>query len=188
LLLVTGAVMVAVLRRAEFVRQQSDGLDELDVFFGPVCGQQSQPDECRAPVRTVPDQPAPGVLNLFRVASQRGCGDVLVVVNRNVDIMKCTCQFCWLRPGSREVDIQDGGCFNAVATAIFRGPAPPVLLVVGIRLSVTRQRNLRVQTMQPQRVVIEAYRTSGRFKPGLLAHRRARDSILSVMRPIMPAP
>jgi hypothetical protein len=53
-------------------------------------------------------------------------------------------------------------------------------------LAITRQRGVRIEAMEPQRVVVQAYLISGRSRPGLLTHRRARDSLLSVMKASMP--
>lgn len=64
----------------------------------------------------------------------------------------------------------------------------PMLILVGIRLAITRQRGVRIEAMESQRVIVQAYLISGRSRPGLLTHRRAGDSILSVMKASMPEP
>jgi hypothetical protein len=53
---------------------------------------------------------------------------------------------------------------------------------VGIGLAVLRERDIRVEAVKLQSVFVQALLASEQSGLGPLAHRRAEDSILSIMR------
>ncbi|WP_176738447.1 hypothetical protein [Micromonospora pallida] len=117
----------------EPVRQQTDGLDQRDVVLLPIGGEQRQPDSGRASISAVPHQPPPGLPHPLPVRTQRRCSDVLVVMDRDVDIMERANEFARRRIGLAEVHVEDGGHVGTLEPLIFPGPRslPPTVEFVG---------------------------------------------------------
>lgn len=114
---------------------------------------------------------------------------MLVVVDRDVDVVERVDERVRWCAGRAEVRIQDGSDFGTDQPLIFlnTGAAPAVELVIRVRLAVAWQRRMRSFPMQPQGVFEQADPGSERHRLGRHAHRRTEDSILSITRQIIPA-
>lgn len=126
---------------AEPVRQQPNRLDQRDVLFRPIGDEQRQPHDGGAPIAAVAYEPSPGPLNTLCVRPQRCCGDVLVVMDRDVNVVEGINEFAGRCIGSGEVRVQDRGDIHADQPLIFWHFSPgssAVLLLIGVRLAVTR--------------------------------------------------
>jgi hypothetical protein len=87
-------------------------------------------------------EPSPGLLNKLFVRPQPCGGDVLVVMDRDVNVMEGIGELAGWCIGPGEVRIQDRGDFHADQPLIFwhiSPRSPAVLLLVGVRLAVTWQ-------------------------------------------------
>lgn len=97
----------------------------------------------RASIGPVSDQPAARLANAFSARPLSRGGDVLVLVNGDVDVMEGIGQFAGQGRGPREVRVQDEG--NVLAGRVpvlrcLRASPTTVQLVVGIRFPLARKR------------------------------------------------
>lgn len=95
--------------RAEPIGEQADAADQFDVLLRPVSGQERQSDRGRAPVGAVPDQPPRGAPNRFPVRPESGRGDVVIVVDRDGDVVE--------GPGSRGCAPGRAKCASRITAA-----------------------------------------------------------------------
>ncbi|GLW35209.1 hypothetical protein Areg01_81450 [Actinoplanes regularis] len=104
------------------VRQQTDGLDERDVVLGRVGSQQREPDRDSIAVGAVPHQPSPGLPHLLPIGAQRRDNDVVVAMDRDVDIAEGVDKFTRLRVRLAEMSVEDDSDIGPVEPLISRSP------------------------------------------------------------------
>lgn len=109
--------------RAEPVRQQPDRPNDRDVVLVRDAGEQGEPDGHRTTVSGVADQPAAGLLDAPGIRPACSSRDVLVRVDRHLDVVERLGEFGRDRGWSGEVAVKDGGG---------RSPfSPPILWRLG---------------------------------------------------------
>ncbi|BCL12557.1 hypothetical protein GCM10017556_02960 [Micromonospora sagamiensis] len=89
----------------------------------------------------MPDQPPAGLPHPLPVRAQRRCGDVLVVMDRDVGVVERVHEFGRRRVGLAEVRVEDGGNVGTLEPLVLPGlpSLPPAMeFVVRIRLTITR--------------------------------------------------
>ncbi|MFE1288178.1 hypothetical protein [Streptomyces sp. NPDC058751] len=109
----------------------------------------------------MPDEPAARPANAFSVSPLGRGGDVLVGVNRDVDVVEGVGQFAGTGGGTREVHVQDERRVLAGRTPVpgcLRAFPMTVRPVVGVRLPVAVKRLFGSRPMQPERVVEQCRR------------------------------
>ncbi|GIH19349.1 hypothetical protein Raf01_75210 [Rugosimonospora africana] len=137
----------------------------------------------------MPYQPPAGLPHSLPVGPQCRGGDVLVAVDRYVDVVERVGEFAWWRIGLGEVPVEDGGDVGALESPIFwrLGSRPPTVeFVIGIRLAVARQNAVRTLLMKAKSVCEQSVLGSEQSGLGRHAHRRTEDSILTIMAAMMP--
>jgi hypothetical protein len=108
---------------------------------------------------------------------------VVVAVDRDVDVAERVDKVAWWCVRPTEVGVQDGRDIGPVTPGTLWGLrtlASTVEFVVGIRLTIVRQRRVWMLLMQPQRMFEQAGLGSERSRLGGHAHWRPEDSILSI--------
>ncbi|MBO2465462.1 hypothetical protein [Actinomadura violacea] len=158
-------------------------LDQFEVLLVPVGGEQCEADDGRASVGAMADQPTSCLPDAFAFRAQGRGGDVVVAVDGDVHVVEGPCELvrCCVGPG--EELVQDVGGGGDAAPSSVGGPFDPsaVRVVVRVRLAVAGERGVGMESVEPQRVVVQARLISERSRLGRLAHRRTEDSILSIM-------
>ncbi len=105
------------------VRQQADGLDQRDVFLGPIGGQQREPDRGGIAIDAVPHQPPAGVPHALPIRAQRRGNDVVIALDRDVDLAKGVDELTRRRIRPAEVFVEDDSGIGPMEAPI---PYPPV--------------------------------------------------------------
>jgi len=138
----------------------------------------------------VPDQPTAGSADLLPVRAQRRRGDVLVVMDRDVNVVEHVGEFAGRGLGPREMRVEDRryGCARTSWILRYRRPMPAVGIAVRIRLAITRERRVWILPVEAQSVFEKGQSGFEQSMLGRRAQRRREDSILSIMAGIMPAP
>ena len=85
----------------------------------PIGGEQRQPHDGGAPIAAVAYEPSPGLPHPLFVRPQRCGGDVLVVMDRDVDVLEGIGELAGRCIGSGEVRIQDRGDIHSDRPLIF---------------------------------------------------------------------
>ncbi|WP_406840825.1 hypothetical protein ACICHK_39825 [Streptomyces sp. AHU1] len=146
---------------SEVMGQQPDCLDQRDVFSCPHGGDQGQPNGDRASVGAMSDELAARSANAFPVRPLGCGGDVLVGVNRDVDVVESVGQFAGTGGGTREVRVQDECHVLAGQVPVLRFTrafSMTVRVIAGVRLPVAMKRLSGSRLMQPERVVEQCCR------------------------------
>ncbi|WP_157408468.1 hypothetical protein [Actinoplanes sp. N902-109] len=109
-------------QRPELVRQQTDGLDQRDVVPGAVGGQQRESDRGSVAVRAVPHQPPAGVPQTFPIRAQGRGNDVVVAMDRDMDVSKGVDKVVRLRVRPAEMPVENDSDIGPEQPVI---PRPP---------------------------------------------------------------
>ncbi len=88
------------------VRQQTDGLNQRDVALDRIGGQQRESDRGGVALGAVAYQPPAGLPHSLPIRAQRRGNDVVVVMDRNVDIAEGIDKVARLYAGVTEVPVE----------------------------------------------------------------------------------
>lgn len=98
-------------------------MDERDIFLGPIGGQQREPHRGGIAIDAVPHQPPTGLPHALPIRAQRRGGDVVVALDRDVDLAEGVDEFTRRRAGPAEVFVEDDSGIGPVEASI---PYPPI--------------------------------------------------------------
>jgi hypothetical protein len=140
----------------------------------------------------VSHQPPAGLPYSLPIRAQRRGNDVVVAMDRDVDIAEGVDKLNRLRARLTEMPVEDDSDIGSVEPAVPRTPGRPlrtvpVTFIVWIRLTVARQSTVGMLLMQTQSVFEQGDLGSEQSRLGRHAHRRTGDSFLSIMTAIVPS-
>ncbi|GIJ24528.1 hypothetical protein Vlu01_51520 [Micromonospora lutea] len=95
-------------------------MDQWDVVFGCIGGQQRESDRDDIAVGAVPHQPSAGFSHSLPIRAQRRGNDVVIAMDRNVSIAEGVDKLTRPRVRLTEVLVEDGGDIRAVEPLILR--------------------------------------------------------------------
>jgi hypothetical protein len=97
-------------------------LDQRNVALGRIGGQQRESDRGGIAIDAVPHQPSSGLPHSLPIRAQRRSNDVVVAMNRDVDIAERVDKFTRPRVRVTEVPVEDDSDIGPVKPLIPRTP------------------------------------------------------------------
>ncbi|GAA4975062.1 hypothetical protein GCM10025331_81860 [Actinoplanes utahensis] len=97
-------------------------MDQRNVALGRIGGQQRESDRGGIAIGAVPHQPPAGLTHSLPICAQRSGNDVVVAMNRDVDIAEGADEFTRLRARAAEVLVEDDSDIGPVEPLISRPP------------------------------------------------------------------